>query len=66
MALELLGERNEVVESLEMDVQEMRDIFHSQLQEAVDQLNALRATVEGSGGASTSAGPKLTERMGRG
>lgn len=66
MALELLGERNELVESLEMDILEMKEIFHAQLQEAVDQLSALRATVGGgSSDATTLAGSDLAERMGR-
>lgn len=42
MALELLGERNERVEVLEEDVREMKHIFHTQLSNLVDELNALK------------------------
>lgn len=43
VALEILGERNERVETLEDDVREMKHIFHSQLSALVDELNSLRA-----------------------
>lgn len=42
IALELLGERNERVEQLELDIVEMKEIFHQQLEIAVEQLNALK------------------------
>lgn len=44
IALELLGERNEHVEQLEMDIVEMKDIFHQQLEVCVDQLNQLKTS----------------------
>lgn len=39
MALELLGERNEYVDKLEDDIQEMKEIFHGQLSIMADQLS---------------------------
>lgn len=39
MALELLGERNERVEQLEEDINEMKQIFHTQLDLMSQQLN---------------------------
>lgn len=47
VALELLGERNERVEQLELDIVEMKDIFHQQLEVCVEQLNSLKS---GNGG----------------
>jgi hypothetical protein len=38
VALELLGERNELVDKLEDDVRDMKDIFHNQLSLMADQL----------------------------
>ncbi len=39
MALELLGERNELVDKLEDDIREMKEIFHNQLSLMADQLS---------------------------
>ena len=44
LALELLGERNERVDSLEDDIQEMKHIFHTQLSSLVDEINTLRGS----------------------
>ena len=44
--LELLGERNERIEQLELDVREMKAIFHAQLGVAADQLYAARQQLE--------------------
>ncbi|GMH35469.1 hypothetical protein BSKO_03337 [Bryopsis sp. KO-2023] len=46
VALELLGERNEKVEQLELDIVEMKDIFHQQLQVCVDQMDELKAAAK--------------------
>lgn len=42
MALELLGERNELVDKLEDDIREMKEIFHGQLSLMADQLSYAR------------------------
>eukprot|EP00884_Botryococcus_braunii_P019798 jgi/Botrbrau1/6501/Bobra.0034s0074.1 len=68
MALELVGERNELVEQLELDILEMKDIFHKQIGIMADQLmnaGVPQGTASRSAASpSTSAGP-LPERMGR-
>lgn len=43
MALELLGERNELVDKLEDDIREMKEIFHGQLSLMADQLSHARS-----------------------
>lgn len=40
VALELLGERNELIDKLEEDIADMKSIFHSQLSLMADQLAA--------------------------
>ncbi|GIL44139.1 hypothetical protein Vafri_1669 [Volvox africanus] len=44
--LELLGERNELIEQLQEDIKEMKDIFWKQLEECVAQLNAAQVDAE--------------------
>ncbi len=45
LALELLGERNERIEQLEEDIEDMRGIFKAQLEEAVNQLQHANVSV---------------------
>ena len=40
---ELLGERNETIDELHMDIAEMKTIFHAQLEDLVQRCNALEA-----------------------
>ena len=44
LALELLGERNERVDNLEDDIEEMKQIFHTQLSSLIDELNLMKNT----------------------
>lgn len=40
---ELLGERNETIDELHMDIADMKHIFHEQLEALVQRCNALEA-----------------------
>jgi flagellar motor switch protein FliG len=47
VAMEIIGERSIRIEELEADIVDMKAIFHSQLEEAVGQVHALKQQLAG-------------------